>query len=76
MNSIGSLLFVMRYQQIGGNPDMLRVYGEHGEIAFEQPMQPDAATNLVKGGKDRPWFFTGSPYGAKIIAAAWRAKAT
>lgn len=59
--------------RVGGNPDVLVVHGEHGEIAFMSPMQPSVA--LIDYVPGRPWFYTGSPMGAHIIGAAWEAHA-
>lgn len=56
-----------------GNPDVLFVEGEHGELAVFQPMQPPHMLSPNGGdeARSRPWFFTGSPFGPHIIGLAW-----
>lgn len=61
-----------------GNPDYLFVYGEHGEVAWHGSMQLDGflRPHSAEEARSRPWFFTGSPYGANIIGLAWERHAT
>ena len=56
-----------------GNPDYMFVTGEHGEIAWHGPIQPRGLLHphSAEEARSRPWFFTGSPYGANIIGLAW-----
>ena len=55
----------------GGNPDVLEIEGEHGELDFWQAMQP-SPRQLLQGSVQGPaWFFTGSPFGEHMVGEAW-----
>ena len=54
-------------------PDRLDVIGEHGCLAVSCTMGPggDLHPHSAQEARERPWFFTGSPFGPHIIGLAW-----
>ena len=62
-------LLVERY----AGPDRLRVTGEHGEVILDVPMHPAGplAPENAAAARDRPWFYTMSPFGGQIVGLAW-----
>lgn len=66
-----------------GNPDVLTVFepsapgllGEdHGELFVFEPMQPHASRlgpRSTAEARQRPWCFTGSPFGPHLVGLLW-----
>jgi len=53
-------------------PDYIRVEDHQGTILVDERMGPDGPFRPPSAeiARQRPWFFTGSPFGREIIALA------
>lgn len=53
--------------------DLLTVWGEHGDLAVMAQIHPTGRLHprSVEEARERPWFYTGSPFGAHIIGFMW-----
>lgn len=66
--------YIVSRGRFSGNPDVLMVFGDHGELCVFEPMQPHNMFSLRNDEfpDDRPsWFYTGSPHGPEIIGMVW-----
>lgn len=74
---------VGRFFLPNGNPDMIEVFEpapkgmlgeEHDELFVWEPMQPQTSRLgplSAAEAKQRPWYYTGSPYGPHIVGLLW-----
>lgn len=53
------------------HPDRLRISNSHGQTLLDISMSGDCPLRpFLDCATPRPWFFTGSPFGAEILAFA------